>query len=137
MNKNWIFLSLILLITSAANLIGQQVALNEWRVHIPYSNPRFVVDDGEKIFTANNLSMYSFDKEDNSVQRFSKVSGMSMSGPMGWHLTETQGHSLLPTITATSTCEPMEESRTIHSLKRLQSLVTKAFITFILKERII
>jgi hypothetical protein len=38
------------------------------------------VDANEKIYVANQLSVYSYDLEDNSIQRFSKVNGLSDIG---------------------------------------------------------
>jgi hypothetical protein len=54
-----------------------QVPNGSWRDHLPYSNAKKIVEIGSKIYCATNGGMFSYNKTDNSLQRYSKVNGLS------------------------------------------------------------
>lgn len=54
-----------------------QLKLGDWRDHYPYSQTISVTDLGDKIYCATNLAMFSFNKNDNSLEKFSQVQGLS------------------------------------------------------------
>jgi len=78
--KSIFFFSTLLFLStlsSSGQDLSEDIAINEWRVHIPYGNVTAIADAGDKIFCATKLAMFVFNKSDNSVERFSKVTGLS------------------------------------------------------------
>ncbi|MBL4652031.1 MAG: hypothetical protein JKY53_04075 [Flavobacteriales bacterium] len=67
-----LFLSLISL--------GQNLGLEEWQYHIPYQNGIAVSDAGNLVYCASYAGMYYFNKSDNSVNRFTRIQGLSDIG---------------------------------------------------------
>lgn len=63
---------------SAAQDILPGVGL--WREHMPYGSVIDVDSDGEKIFAATPYSVFTVNATDNSITRFSKVTGLSETG---------------------------------------------------------
>jgi ligand-binding sensor domain-containing protein len=78
MQMKYRLLSIVLLMSYLAQ--AQIPPIGQWRVHIPYKNPIALADAGSEVYVANSLSVYSYNKEDQSIQRLSKVSGLSEIG---------------------------------------------------------
>jgi hypothetical protein len=57
-----------------------QIALTEWRDHLPYSHGIKLAATSDKIFCATESAVFSYNKNDNSIEKFSKVSGFSDVG---------------------------------------------------------
>jgi len=57
-----------------------QIAIGEWRDHLPYSKSIGVADAGNIVFCATPYSLFYLDKTENSVQRLTKVNGLSDIG---------------------------------------------------------
>ncbi len=57
-----------------------QVAIGEWRDHLPYTQATSVVDAGSLIYSATQYSLFYFNNEDLSINRMSKVNGLSDIG---------------------------------------------------------
>ncbi|MBT6745733.1 MAG: hypothetical protein HOB26_04190 [Flavobacteriales bacterium] len=70
-----IYLTFALLFT-----IAQDVGISEWRYHIPYQQGLAVADAGSYVYCASELGMYYFSKIDNSVNRMTRVQGLSDIG---------------------------------------------------------
>ncbi len=60
--------------------IKAQIGVGEWRDHFPYINGIRVAVAGEKVYCATESSLFYFDKSDNSVNKISKVHGLSDVG---------------------------------------------------------
>jgi hypothetical protein len=56
---------------------AQNIPLNHWRSHMPFSDGLKVVEVGQKIFCATNTGLFYLDKSDNSMHTLSKVDGLS------------------------------------------------------------
>lgn len=69
-------LSLILLYIP----LNAQIAVGQWRDHLPYSNGRMVADAGNLIYYAGEDGLISYHKTDGDIQRLSKINGMSDVG---------------------------------------------------------
>ncbi|RYG05543.1 MAG: hypothetical protein EOO02_03485 [Chitinophagaceae bacterium] len=54
--------------------------IGEWREHLPYQKAIGLVPSENKIWVASPYSLYQFNTSDNSIERFSKVSGLSQTG---------------------------------------------------------
>ncbi len=67
----WIF-SLLVINTSIA-----QIPKGTWRDHLPYANALQVAEVGNKIFCSTDGGLFSINKGDNSIQKYSKVTGLS------------------------------------------------------------
>jgi hypothetical protein len=57
-----------------------QVAIGQWREHLPYRQGISVAYAGNKTFCATESGLYSTDKEDNTLERLSKINGLSDVG---------------------------------------------------------
>jgi len=63
------------------NVAGaQDIGIGEWRVHLPYSRVISVVEVGNKIYAATPYNLFYYDKENSSIQRMTKVNGLSDIG---------------------------------------------------------
>ncbi|MEO8759668.1 MAG: two-component regulator propeller domain-containing protein, partial [Bacteroidia bacterium] len=49
----------------------------QWRDHLPYNKSFSVTQQGNKIYAVANESIFSYNKEDNTYQKLSKVNGLS------------------------------------------------------------
>jgi ligand-binding sensor domain-containing protein len=59
---------------------GQDIAIGEWRTHLPYNRVIDVALAGDLVFAATEYSMFTYNTGDNSVQRVDKVKGLSDVG---------------------------------------------------------
>lgn len=73
--KRILFLSLFIL----ANffLLVAQIPVGNWRMHFSYNNTTQVAQTPEKVFAVADGKLFSVDKTDNSVQGYSKMTGLS------------------------------------------------------------
>jgi len=74
--KNYLTL-LIFLIVSGSILAQDQIAINQWRSHLPSGRGNSVTISPEMVFCGNESALYGYDIEENSFQNFSKVNGLS------------------------------------------------------------
>ncbi|MFT6717110.1 MAG: ligand-binding sensor domain-containing protein [Saprospiraceae bacterium] len=71
--KIFIFLALIF-----GGFISQgQVGIGEWREHLSYRNGVALCKAGNRIYCSTSPSLFYYDTEDNSIQKVSKVQGLS------------------------------------------------------------
>ena len=54
-----------------------QIPNGSWRDHLPYSSAKKIAEIDGKIYCATNGGMFSYNTSDNSLQRYSKVNGLS------------------------------------------------------------
>ena len=59
---------------------AQEVAIGEWRTHLPYNKIIDVALAGDIVFAATEYSMFTYNTIDNRVKRFDKVTGLSDVG---------------------------------------------------------
>ena len=57
-----------------------QIAIGQWRDHLSYQRATDLVEAGNKIYCVADGNLFSFNKEDGSVERISKVNGLSDVG---------------------------------------------------------
>lgn len=72
-------LSLFLAIISSF-IYSQDIAIGEWRDHLPYKNCISITEVENRIYAATQYSLFYYDKEDYSVGRISKVTGLTDVG---------------------------------------------------------
>jgi hypothetical protein len=60
--------------------LQSQIAIGEWRDHLPYIRTIGVADAGPLVYCATPYSLFYLDKEESSVHRMTKVNGLSDIG---------------------------------------------------------
>jgi hypothetical protein len=60
--------------------VAQEIAIGDWREHLPYRSTVAVAADEQKIWCATPYSLFTYDKEDFSVSRFTCISGLTDIG---------------------------------------------------------
>jgi len=58
-------------------LTAQETAIGEWRAHLPYRNCTGVAEAGRLIYCSTSNALFSYNRDDNSINRLSKVNGLS------------------------------------------------------------
>jgi len=74
------YLLIIILATFNYNIQAQDLAIGQWRSHLPYTSAVSVTQSNEAIYFAGTESVFSLDKTDYSVELFNKVTGLSDAG---------------------------------------------------------
>lgn len=57
-----------------------QIAVGEWRDHLPYTKALSLVEGNNKIYCSTESAIFIYNKEDNSLSKLSKVDGLSDVG---------------------------------------------------------
>lgn len=70
-------ISIILLTLLWGGLAAQDLALGDWKVHLPYIKARSVALAGDKVYCASEEGLFYYSKSDGSVVPLSKISGLS------------------------------------------------------------
>lgn len=76
--KTSIVLLFFVTIVNKAN--SQDIPIGYWRDHLPYNKCIDVVKADEKIYCATPYSMFSYNLDDNSLKRITKINGLSDIG---------------------------------------------------------
>ncbi|MDP3927435.1 MAG: hypothetical protein Q8R57_00280, partial [Bacteroidota bacterium] len=58
-------------------LVQAQVNFEGWRVHLPYYKNASVTVAGTKVYCGSNSGLFTYDVEDGSIERLSRISGLS------------------------------------------------------------
>ena len=73
-------LSALLFCVIAYSSLSAQVAIGNWRDHLPYKQGIAVAEGPIKIYVGTESAVFEYSKTDNSVHRISKVNGLSDVG---------------------------------------------------------
>lgn len=76
--RTLIILLLAILILHTPGLA--QLALGEWREHLPYNSANSIAEKGETIFCSTKYSLFNYDKYAETTTKMSKVNGLSDVG---------------------------------------------------------
>ena len=76
-DKKFILIFIIALFSKA---FSQDIAIGEWRTHFPYGEGVSLTETNNNINCATSLSLFSYDYADQSLETYSKVSGLSGVG---------------------------------------------------------
>lgn len=68
---------LILLMTLSISLIAQDIAIGEWKAHLPFRKGVSVTQSEDKVYLAYEAQIAIVDKEELSIDRLNKVNGLS------------------------------------------------------------
>jgi hypothetical protein len=70
----------LLLILSIFAVNAQDIAIGEWRDHLPYKTTVSVTASDQNIYCATPYSIFYYNKSDNSINRLTRISGLSDIG---------------------------------------------------------
>lgn len=72
---------LLLLLFAGCHLSSaQQLAIGQWRDHLPYNKAIRIAEAPDKVYCATPYAVFSYDKSDQSIERISKATGLSDVG---------------------------------------------------------
>jgi len=71
---------LFFLMFSSLFLKAQKFGIGQWRDHLPYKKCIAVENAGERVYAATSYAIFYYNKSDNSVNRLSKINGLSDIG---------------------------------------------------------
>jgi len=76
-NTKFIIFASFFLIISFASF--SQIEVGTWREHFSYKSAITLTDAGDKIYVAGELGIFSYDKEEGSMETLTKINGLSDS----------------------------------------------------------
>ncbi len=79
LSPHYLITSVILYIFSVLS-VPAQIPTGAWRDHLPYSQCIKVVEAGGKIYCATNYNIFTHNTIDNSIEKLSKITGLSDIG---------------------------------------------------------
>ncbi len=65
---------------SVFSMFAQEVGIGQWREHLPYSSTISVTEGNDLIYCATPYSLFYLNKNDNSITRMTRISGLSDMG---------------------------------------------------------
>ncbi len=65
---------------SAFNVSSQGIAIGEWRTHLPFNSCFSIAEANNKIYCATKYALFSYEKDDQSIERITKVNALSDIG---------------------------------------------------------
>lgn len=71
------FITLLLSFVLAISLQAQEGITGDWQVHAPYNKAQNICQAGNRIYGVSDVSLFYFDKEDNSLNQMSKINELS------------------------------------------------------------
>jgi hypothetical protein len=74
--KKWIC-SLVVPLLLLGYSTAQQLAIGQWDLHLPYTKTRHVTGNSSTVYAATENGLFKLNKADNSVDRISKIDGLS------------------------------------------------------------
>ncbi|HOE04499.1 MAG TPA: two-component regulator propeller domain-containing protein [Bacteroidales bacterium] len=57
-----------------------QIAVGQWRDHLPYHYGKMLTETDDKVFVVTNVGLFSYDKTNGELEKWSKVNGLSDAG---------------------------------------------------------
>ena len=63
--------------TSIAQVGNPVVGLDKWRIHLPYNDGKITSGGNDLVYCATQYALFSYKKSDGSVQRYSRLTGLS------------------------------------------------------------
>jgi hypothetical protein len=73
-----LLVSMLLLFSYSS--FSQAIGIGEWRDHLPYNQTVSLTEGLDRIYTATPYSIFYFDQNDNSINRISRINGLSDIG---------------------------------------------------------
>ena len=70
----------LLFILSFVTAFADEPPIGQWRDHLNYSNAISITEGGGKVYCASKMGLFSYNKSDESLERWSKITGLSDIG---------------------------------------------------------
>ena len=74
------FVCFLCLLFSLVTAVGQLQPIEQWREHLPYHQAISVVAGTNEIFASTPYSLFTIEYADNSIHRYSKITGLAETG---------------------------------------------------------
>ena len=84
----WFVIFVVLVFIAPSSAQNTFPAVGQWREHLPYHSAIDVTSGNSKIYSATPYSLFTVDIIENSIERVSKVSGLSETGISAIHYDE-------------------------------------------------
>lgn len=75
MKKSLLILSFLQFLSGAIR--SQDLAIGQWRAHLPYIKTKNIADTGTKLYCASERGLFYYNRIDNSLTGLSQISGLS------------------------------------------------------------
>lgn len=72
--------TIFILMFACISYAQSDLAIGEWASYLPHNNIRYLTQSDDKVICGTDLSLYTIDKEDNSIEYISKVEGLTDAG---------------------------------------------------------
>jgi hypothetical protein len=72
-----IFSLIIFAISGNSFILNAQMAIGEWRSHLPYSQARRLVETADRVYCGTRTGLFYFEKQDNSLHTITRIDGLS------------------------------------------------------------
>ncbi len=70
----------LLILAPCVKTHSQDLAIGQWRTHLPYAKAQYVTDAGNRVFCASKDGLFSYNKSDNGISIYTKIVGLSDIG---------------------------------------------------------
>lgn len=78
------FISVAVLLTTllinSTSLNAQDIGIGQWRDHLPYNQVISLAEAGDRVYAATPYALFYLDRNDNSLNRYTKINGLSDVG---------------------------------------------------------
>lgn len=79
-SKGFLLLTCVLFLLLPCKLTGQGIGVQQWRDHLPFSHLISVTRSATTVYAASYYGIFTYDTEDNSISKLTKVNGLSDMG---------------------------------------------------------
>ncbi|UTW63887.1 hypothetical protein KFE98_07050 [bacterium SCSIO 12741] len=73
-------LSSLIALTLSLGSIAQEVAIGQWRDHLPYRNIKLIAETADRVYASSESGLMAYDLNEQSVDRISTINGLSDIG---------------------------------------------------------
>ncbi len=134
MRLSYLLLFGVNLMVTIASAQQNNLAIGQWRSHLPYQSGRYVTQSSEKVFYATEWSILSLNKADFAVDFLSTVNGLSNTGIRLIKYHQTSGTLIV--VYENSVIDLIQEDRvtTLNQIKNFSNIVGAKIIYDVVPE---
>lgn len=118
-------LTFFVLLFITETIFSQNIAIDEWRDHLPYGKCISITESESRVYCATPYDVFYYDKTDNSLRRLSKVTGLSDIGISAINFNKEHNTLLIAYSNANMDLIKNDEIINISDIKRKQILGNK------------
>lgn len=127
---------LVLFIFLIIHLINAQIAVGEWRDHLAYNKATRVVEAGDRIYCATEAAVFYVDTKEVTLNKLSKVNGLSDIGVSSISYSETHGVLIIAYANANIDLLIGNSIYNISDIKRKQIVGNKTVHNILIRDNI-